>query len=224
VSTLRYHCLIVDHDDTAVDSTRRIHHPAHCRAMEVLRPGRTPVDAETWFAKNFSPGILPYLVDELGFSPEELAVEEQIWREFTTRETPRFYTGFLEALAAYRDRGGRVVVVSHSEESVIRSHYAAASDGYCLEPDLVFGWDLGPERCKPNPYPVLETLRRLGLPPQEVLVVDDLKPGVDMARTAGVDAAGACWSHGIPEIRKFMRSSCVATFDTIDEFARFILR
>jgi len=221
---IRYRCLILDHDDTAVDGTRRVHHPAHRRALEVLRPGREPADLETWFEKNFDPGIMSYLVDELGFTPDEMEVEHRIWREFTGRETPEFYPGILEALAEYQCQGGRLVVVSHSEADVISAHYAAASNGHPVAPDLVFGWELGPERRKPHPYPVYETLRRLALEPRDVLVVDDLKPGVDMARAAGVDAAAACWSHDIPAIRSFMEANCVACFATVAEFSDFILR
>ncbi len=192
--------------------------------MEVLRPGREPADLETWFEKNFHPGILSYLVDELQFTPDELEVEHRIWREFTGRETPDFYPGVLDALSDYQARDGRLVVVSHSEARVIRAHYAAASNGRPVVPDLVFGWELGPERRKPNPYPIHETLRRLDLEPRDVLVVDDLKPGIDMALAAGVDAAAACWSHDIPEIRAFMKRTCVACFATVAEFAEFILR
>jgi phosphoglycolate phosphatase/pyrophosphatase PpaX len=220
---MRYQCLILDHDDTAIDGTRLVHYPAHVRAMEVLRPGQTPVNLETWFAKNFEPGILGFLVGELGFTPEEMEVEHAIWREHTGRETPSFYPGFLEAIATFQSRGGAIVVASHSEENVIRSHYWAAANGHSVVPDLVFGWDLGPERRKPHPYPVLETLDRLNLSPTEVLVVDDLKPGIDMALAAGVDAAGVGWSHNIPQIREFMARTCVATFDSVSEFAAFIL-
>jgi len=191
--------------------------------MAVLRPGQQPVDLDTWFRKNFDPGIMAFLVDELGLTPEELALEHAIWREFTARETPPFYPGFLAALHAYQQRGGKVVVVSHSEEHVIRSHYATTDNGQRVVPDLVFGWDLGPDRRKPSPYPVLETLRRLSLEPRDVLVVDDLKPGIEMALAAGVDAAAAGWSHNIPEIRAYMARVCVATFETVEDFAAFIL-
>jgi phosphoglycolate phosphatase/pyrophosphatase PpaX len=222
--TMRYRCLILDHDDTAVDSTRRVHYPAHVRAMEILRPGHRPVDLETWIAKNFDPGILGFLVGELGMSDEEMAVEEKVWREFTSRITPEFFPGFLDAVADFQDRGGAVVVASHSDEDVIRAHYRAACNGRPVTPDLVFGWGLDPELRKPSPYSVLETLRHLDLEPAEVLVVDDLKPGVDMAAAAGVDVAAAAWSHNIPVISEFMRRSCVATFDTVADFADFITR
>lgn len=220
---MRYRCLILDHDDTAVDSTGRVHYPAHVEAMRQLRPGQAPVDLETWFAKNFDPGIVPYLEDELGMTAEELLIEDRIWREYTARLTPPFFPGFLEALAEYVGAGGRFVVASHSEARVIREHYRAASNGAGLMPELVFGWELGVDRRKPFPYPVEQTLSEFGLAPGEVLVVDDLKPGVDMARTAGVAAAAACWSHRIPQVQEFMRQNCVATFESVDEFRDFVL-
>jgi phosphoglycolate phosphatase/pyrophosphatase PpaX len=192
--------------------------------MEQLRPGLPKVSLETWFEKNFDPGILSFLVDELGLTTEELALEHRIWREFTSRETPHFYPGFLEALAAYRERGGHIAVVSHSEEHVIRAHYGGAANGHGVVPDLVFGWDLEPDRRKPNPWPVLETLRHFDLEPRDILVLDDLKPGIDMAAAAGVDAAAAGWSHDIPRIREFMKRTCVAYFQTVPEFAEFVLR
>ena len=220
----RYRCLIIDHDDTAVDSTRRIHYPAHLRSMEVLRPDLAPIDIDTWFRKNCDPGIVAFLVDELGLTPDELAVENQIWQEFTAREVPHFYEGFLEALAVYKERGGRVVVVSHSESRIILGHYRAAAGTLGVEPDLVFGWELEQDQRKPNPFPVRETIRRLRLHPEDVLVVDDLKPGIVMARAAGVDAAAAGWAHDIASIRDFMRETCVAYFATVPEFAEFILQ
>ena len=220
---LRYPCLLLDHDDTSVDSTRSVHYPAHVEAMQVLRPNETVVDVETWFAKNFHPGILQYLHDELRLTEEELAVEERIWREHTATGRPSFYPGILEALADYQARGGHLVIVSHSDETVIREHYSLAFDGTRVMPELIFGWELGVQRRKPYPYPVHETVRRLGVAPSDVLVVDDLKPGIDMALAAGVDAAAACWSHHIPEIRQFMQRHCVAVLDTVDEFRELIL-
>ncbi len=189
--------------------------------MEVLRPGVTPVDLDGWFVKNFDPGIMAFLVLELGMTPEELAVEHRIWRQHTTVATPQFYPGFLDALAAFRQRGGLVTVVSHSESDVIRRHYQEAGHP---EPDLVFGWDMEPQHRKPSPWAVHEIMQRLQLDAREILVVDDLRPGIQMAHAAGVNAAAAGWAHDIPVIRDWMRKACVAYFATVDEFAEFILQ
>ena len=218
---MRYRALILDHDDTAVDSTARVHYPSHLRSMAQLRPGCPTVDLDTWFLKNFHPGILAFLRDELGMDARELAAEEAIWREGVTGWTPVYYEGFLETLAEFRSRGGQVAVASHSHPDLILDHYRQA--GLALEADLVFGWDDDPDRRKPSPYPVRAILRRLGLAPEEVLVVDDLRPGVEMARAAGVAAAAAGWAHDIPAIRAYMRAHCVATFERVADFADFVL-
>jgi phosphoglycolate phosphatase/pyrophosphatase PpaX len=222
--TLRYRCLILDHDDTAVDGTARVHYPAHLKAMALLRPGVTPVDLDEWFRKNFEPGILSFLKDEIGMSEAELKLEYDVWREFTTRGRPQFYHGFLDAIAEYKGRGGRFVVVSHSESDIVAGHYRDAGRVPPLVPDLVFGWEAGEDRRKPHPYPVEETLRRFALRPDEVLVVDDLKPGVVMAEAAGVPVAAAGWAHAIPEIRAWMTRHSVAYLDTVEAFRSFILQ
>ena len=201
-----------------------MHYPAHLRSMEVLRPELEPIDIDTWFRKNCDPGIVSFLLDELRLTPAELEVEHRIWREFTASVTPHFFPGFLEALAQYKMRGGRVVVVSHSESNVIAAHYRAAAGSLGVEPDLVFGWDMEPEQRKPNPFPVHETVRLLGVERRDVLVLDDLKPGIVMAQAAGVDAAAAGWAHDISVIRDFMRETCVAYFATVADFAEFVLR
>ena len=43
-------------------------------------------------------------------------------------------------------------------------------------------------------------------------MVDDLKPGYDMARAAGVPFAAACWAYDVPEIRAFMEENCRLAF------------
>lgn len=192
--------------------------------MEILRPELPPLDLETWFEKNFEPGIMAFLEGELGLTDEELAVEYQVWREFTGAGNPEFFPGFLEALAEFRSRGGHLVVASHSEAHVIREHYRAAANGAGVIPDLVFGWDMEPGLRKPHPHTVQEVMRHFDLRPEDVLVVDDLKPGITMARAAGVDAAAAGWSHDIPLIREWMSRHCVAYLTTVAEFRSFILQ
>jgi phosphoglycolate phosphatase-like HAD superfamily hydrolase len=220
---LKYRCLILDHDDTAIDGTAAVHYPAHVRAMEILRPGVKPVDLAGWFKKNFDPGIMAFLRGELGMTEVELKLEYNIWREFTSRAEPQFYPGFLDALAEYKDRGGRIAVVSHSESDIIRGHYGNHGHGLSVVPDLIFGWELGEGKRKPSPYPLFETLRIFGLEPWQALVIDDLKPGVEMAEAAHVPVAAAGWAHQIPEIRTYMEAHSVVYLETIEAFRDFIL-
>jgi beta-phosphoglucomutase-like phosphatase (HAD superfamily) len=203
-----YRCILIDHDDTAVDSTAAVHYPAHIEALRVLRPGRTPPTVEQWLLWNFH-GIMEYLVGELRMNPTELTTEFEIWRSWTTTHTPPFFPGFLQLLADWRRADGLVAVISHSERDVIEGHYKAADPPVFL-PDLIFGWEHEESRRKPSPWPVAEALRLFGCQREEALIVDDLKPGVLMSLASGVAIAAAGWSHRVPEIEAYMRAHSAA--------------
>jgi HAD superfamily hydrolase (TIGR01509 family) len=222
--TLKYKCLILDHDDTAVDSTASIHHPAHQEVMQQIRPGFTPINLEGWFKKNFHPGIMEYLVEELKFTESELEAELCIWRDYTHDRTPRFYPGFIDMLQEYKARGGIVTVVSHSEVEIIEKHYREADSIGTTFPELIFGWTFDAEKRKPNPFPVNQILKRFDLQKNEVLIVDDLKPGVEMAKASGVPIAAAGWGHQIPEIRDYMEANCLTYLTEVDDLRELILR
>jgi phosphoglycolate phosphatase/pyrophosphatase PpaX len=66
-------------------------------------------------------------------------------------------------------------------------------------------------------------MKRFNLNTDEILVLDDLKPGLDMARSCNVTFAGAGWSHIIPEIEDYMRRNSDYYFSTVEEFKRLIL-
>jgi beta-phosphoglucomutase-like phosphatase (HAD superfamily) len=217
---LRYRCILIDHDDTAVDSTASIHYPAHLAALAALRPERTTPTVEKWLIANFH-GIMEYLVGELGFNHAELDTEFEIWRSWTTSHVPPFFPGFLDLLRDYRSHGGRVAVISHSEVDVIETHYRAAQDPPFL-PDLVFGWDRDEGKRKPSAWPVMEPLRQFGCAPKEALIVDDLKPGVLMSEASGVAIAAAGWSHRVPEIERYMRDHSLRYCTSVEDLRELL--
>ena len=60
------------------------------------------------------------------------------------------------------------------------------------------------------------------LRPDELLMVDDLKPGYDMCRACGVPFAAAGWANDVPEIERFMRENCDFYFKTVKELDEFL--
>lgn len=160
------------------------------------------------------------LTEELGFNEDELKAEFEIWQSFTKNSLPEFFPGFQDTIREYREAGGTVAVVSHSEVPVIEKHYEAAG----FMPDLIYGWDHDHEKRKPHPYPLYDIIEKTGHRADGLLVVDDLRPGIEMAHTAGVAAAGAGWAHQIPEIRSFMEDACDYYLETIQDFKELILR
>ncbi len=215
---MKYRCLVFDHDDTVVNSTATIHHPCFEAYLQRYYPGRS-CTLEDYFIKNFSPGFMPMCREEYGMSDEDLAQEGLFWREWVKDHIPAAYPGIREIMERQRAEGGLLCVISHSYEDNIRRDYAANG---LPAPDLVFGWEQPLERRKPYPWPLEEILRRYALSPSELLMIDDLKPGYDMATACGVDFAAVGWANDIPAIERFMRQNCQNYFKTVAELAAFL--
>lgn len=215
---MKYRCLVFDHDDTVVDSTATIHYPCFVEFLRRYYPGRD-CTLEDYFRKNFAPGFIPMCREEYGMDDAELERESAFWRRYVQNHIPRAYPGVREIMERHKAAGGLLCVVSHSYEDNIRRDYRANS---LPEPDLVYGWEQPLERRKPEPWPLEEIMRRCGLAPGELLMIDDLKPGFDMAAACGVDFAAVGWSNEIPEIERFMRGNCRMYFKTVAELAAFL--
>ena len=102
---MRYKCLVLDHDDTVVNSTAVIHFPSFLAYLARVRPG-TAYTLDEYFRKNFEPGIIPLFKDELGFTDEELDGEYTFWQEYVKTRVPVAYPGMREILQRFHDAGG----------------------------------------------------------------------------------------------------------------------
>lgn len=202
----KYKCLVLDHDDTVVDSSASIHYPSFVEYLKIARPSLADkYTLEEYFEKNFHPGILELFTEEIGLNEQELAEEEAFWREYVKNHIPNAYPGIAEIIADFKADGGIVAVDSHSlTDNIIRDYKANGLPA----PDIIYGWDIPKEMRKPAPGTLFDLMEKFSLSKDEILVVDDLKPGYDMAKAAGVDIAAAAWAHNVPEIASFMRENC----------------
>lgn len=217
---MKYRCLVLDHDDTVVKSTPAIHYPSFVEALKLLRPDMEALSLEEFVSYCFNPGFSELCKDILKFNMDEQKYQYKIWKSYTKTKVPDFYPGFPELIKEYKKLGGIICVVSHSEsEQIVRDYMLNCN----LTPDLIFGWELEEQQRKPNPYPIIEIMRRFNLKSNDILVVDDLKPGLDMARSCNTTFAGAGWSHIIPEIKEYMKINSDYYFSTISSFKKFIL-
>ncbi len=208
---MKYPCLVMDHDDTVVNSTATIHYPCFVEYLKIYRPGMT-MSMDDYWLKNFSPGFVPMCREDFDLDDRELQLELEFWREYVRGHIPKAYAGIRELLWKHVDAGGCVCVVSHSLNEHIRRDWRENS---LPEPALIYGWDDPPEQRKPNPYPLRDIMARLGFRAEELLMVDDLKPGYDMARAAGVDFVAAGWSNDLAPIERFMRENCLHYAPTV---------
>ena len=215
---MRYKCLVLDHDDTVVNSTATIHYPSFLAYLRRVRPV-LHYTLEEYFDRNFDPGVLAFFGGELGFSEQEMAEEFRFWQEYVKTRVPEAYPGIREILERHRAAGGLIAVISHSISDNIRRDYRENS---LPEPDAIYGWELAEEQRKPHPWPMQNLMLRFGLRPEEILMVDDLKPGYDMCRACGVPFAAAGWANDVPQIETFMRRNCDFYFKTVLELNEFL--
>ena len=208
---LKYPCLVLDHDDTTVNSTATVHYPCFVEYMEKYFPD-VHLTLEEYFRYNFDPGVVEMFTKICGMTWEQMLDEEAYWKEYVKHHVPKAYPGIREILLEQKRRGGKVCVVSHSfTENILRDY----RENDLPEPDLVFGWESPPEQRKPSVYSLEQIMKAFAMNPEELLVVDDLKPGYDMAKAAGVPFAAAGWANDIESIEQFMRKNCGLYFKKV---------
>ena len=215
---LRYRALVLDHDDTVVESTRFVHYPAFLLGMEKLRP-EVEMTLEGFFLLNFRPGIHAYYKDVVKLNEEEYRYEYDVWQDYVRQHTPLVYPGMRELLWRHKNAGGLIFVSSHSvKEQILRDY----RENDLPEPDGVYGWELPPEKRKPDAFALRDAMERFGLKPEELVMVDDLRFGCEMAKSCGVAAVGALWAHEIAEIRNYMRDCCDHCCESVAELEAFL--
>lgn len=197
---MKYKCLIVDHDDTMVDSTRLVHYVSFKESLKLLRPDMD-ISLEDFFNLSFKYGFFEMCKNYLKYNEEETKTQYDMWRILVAKITPDFYEDILEVVKEFIDNDGILVVVSHSEIHMIEKHYKEKTD---IIPSKIYGFDS--KYVKPSPKVVEEILKEFKLEKEEALVLDDLTDGYKMAKQAGVDFAWAGYSHNIKEQREYMES------------------
>ena len=215
---MRFPCLVVDHDDTVVDSTATVHFPCFVEYMAKYHPS-IHYTLEQYLKDNFDPGVVALFRDIVGMNDEEIAHEERYWNAYVQDHVPKAYEGMRELLREQKNRGGKLCVVSHSFTHNILRDYR---ENGLPEPDMVFGWESEPDKRKPSKYPLMKIMEEYGFEPEQLLMLDDLKPGYDMAKACGVNFAAAGWSNDVPQIESFMRANCGLYFKTVPELRAYL--
>ncbi|MBR2664632.1 MAG: HAD family hydrolase, partial [Clostridia bacterium] len=108
---LKYPCLVLDHDDTTVNSTATVHYPCFVEYMAKFFPD-VHMSLEEYFIYNFDPGVVDLFTKICGMTWEQMLDEEQYWKEYVKHHVPEAYPGIREILLEQKRRGGKVCVVS----------------------------------------------------------------------------------------------------------------
>ena len=216
---LKFPCLVLDHDDTVVQSEATVNYPFFCQILDSFRPG-TKITLRDCTDGRGRLGLAGACGQRWGFSEQEIEDEYQGWQRYIRNHMPDPFPGIGEVIRRQKALGGIVCVVSHSCDENITRDYRTH---FGILPDAIYGWDLPEELRKPSSWPLEQIMAKYGFAPNELLVVDDMKPAWVMASKASVPIAFAAWSRGdFPEITAEMTRLCDYAFQTPEELGRFL--
>ena len=216
---LKYPCLVLDHDDTVVQSESTVNYPYFCYILDQFRPGAT-ITLDEYVKGCFHPGFVGMCQQRYNFTDEELKEEYQGWKEYVRSHIPAPFPGIERVIHRQKAEGGMLCVVSHSSEENITRDYRTH---FGILPDVIYGWDYPEHQRKPSAFPLEDIMRRYSFSPKEMLVVDDLKPAWEMCSKVSVPIAFAGWSKlEVPIISGEMESLCDYAFRSTDALYDFL--
>lgn len=216
---MKYPCLILDHDDTVVQTERAIGYPYFRDYLAKVRPGTDLSFRE--YVYDCHDTVFPDMCREKWqFTDEELKEEYSLWQAYCAENIPPLFPGVDSLIRRQKAEGGLICVVSLSSHANIIRDYEAH---FGFRPDAVYACELPREIRKPNPWPLHDIMEKFHLQPKELLMVDDMKLGWTMARAAGIKTAHAAWSKpDFPELMGEMRRICDYSFDSAKELEHFL--
>ena len=206
---LKYPCLVLDHDDTVVQSELTVNFPYFLLTLDSFRPGAT-ISAEEYADGCYRMGFANMCRQRFSFTEQEILEEYTGWKEYIKTHIPDPFPGIGDVIRKQKALGGKVCVVSHScNENITRDY----SRNFGILPDDIFGWDLPEEKRKPSTWPIQQIRAKYGFALEQMLVVDDMKLGWSMAHPLGVQVAFAAWGRAdCPELSEEMRRLCNFSF------------
>lgn len=218
---LKYPCLVLDHDETVVQSEKTIGFPCFCQTLSRIRPGQG-ITLDEYVRGCHELGFVDMCRQWFQFSEAEMQEEYNDWMEYVQNHVPAPFPGIGQIIRRHKESGGILCVVSHSSSRNITRDYQTH---FGILPDCIYGCDYPKEQQKPNPFPLIDIIEQYRLTPQELLVVDDMKLACQMAQPLNVPVAFAAWGKtDFPEIAAEMRDLCDLTFETTEELYRYLFK
>ena len=216
---MKYQCLVLDHDETVVQSEKTIGYPCFCETLSKLRPDRI-LTLQEYVRGCHELGFVEMCKQWFHFTESEMQQEYNDWMDYVEIHVPEPFPGIEQIIRKQKAEGGLVCVVSHSSARNISRDYQVH---FGLQPDKIYSCDDPKDHQKPHAYPLLDIMNRYQLKPEELLVVDDMKLACQMAKPVNVPVAFAAWGKTeFPEIAEEMRQLCDFSFDTTQDLMNFL--
>jgi pyrophosphatase PpaX len=184
----RFPVLLFDLDGTVVDSGAIILASMRHATREVL--GRDIEDAELLQAVG-GPGLEAQMAV---FAPERV---EELVRVYRAHNEPlhdelEACAGIEDVLVRLHEEGRRLGVVTAKRRATVELAFARVPIAHLFE--TVVGGD-ETEKHKPDPEPLLEAARRMGVSPSDCAYVGDSPFDIRAAKAAGMYAVAVTWGR-----------------------------
>ena len=216
---LKYKCLVLDHDDTVVQTEKTIGYPYFRDYVERIRSGMTLSFAE--YVHDCNNMVFADMCRaHWNMTEEELTEEYLGWKDYSRKNIPEVCPGIGDVIRRQKEMGGLVCVSSLSTSEIIERDFL---HHFGFLPDAIYDYDLPVHQRKPNTYALTDLLERFQLKPQDILMVDDMKLGWQMAKAVGADTAFAGWSKtDFPALMEEMQGICDYSFHCAKDLEKFL--
>jgi len=216
---LKYKCLVLDHDDTVVQTEKTIGYPYFRDYIERIRPGQSLTFSE--YVRDCNNMVFADMCRARWNMTEEELTEEYLgWKAYSRVNIPEECPGIGQVIQRQKELGGLVCVSSLSTKEIIERDFL---HHFGFLPDAVYDYDLPVEKRKPASYSLTDIMEKFRLMPEEMLMIDDMKLGSLMAKSVNVPTAFAGWSKAdFPELTAEMRNICDYAFDSPAELEVFL--
>lgn len=214
VTALRWPTVVFDLDGTLADTIPLIVASYQHAFREVRGEEIDEVRARAWIGR-------PLLAALLEEDPERGHELDRTYREWNLANTSRLiqqYAGVPEMLTALTEAGAGVHVVTSKRRDTARLALAAVGIDHLVE---VVGALEDTARHKPEPDPLLEAARRLGIDPSTAVYVGDATVDVLAAQAAGMAAVAVTWGAG--ERDALVATGPEAVFDSVGDLTAYLL-
>lgn len=185
--------IIFDFDGTLADTQ----HGILATAQETLRRMGLPPADETELAATIGLPLRENFTRGVGMSEEEADRAVDIYRDiFDTVAPPlvRSFPGVEETLRTLHERGiPMAVATSRGRHSLLMLMHQLGLDKY-IAPENCFAVD-SVARPKPAPDMVYLILAKMGMRPEETLVIGDTTFDIEMGRAAGCRTCGVSYGN-----------------------------
>ena len=216
---MRFKCLVLDHDDTVVQTEKTMGYPYFRDHIHRIRPRKT-LTYEEYVADCNNMIFADMCRQKWNFTDEELLEEYTGWKAYSRVNIPALCEGMDTVIQKHKAQGGILCVSSLSTKEIIERdfmHYIG------FLPDAIYDNDLPSHLRKPNTYALDRIMEEFQLSPSDILMVDDMKPGWQMAHNAGVASGFAGWSKwDFPELTREMQNLCDYSFSSPKDLEEFL--